>query len=77
MAAGSSPQLEQAAQATGMPLVYLAPRTSLDPDARVHIIDGRPVTAIAAHPTADDLLYLTTGHPELLASLADQASEWD
>ena len=34
-------------------------------------IDDRPVTAIAPHPHDDDLIYLTTEHPEALAFLPD------
>ena len=40
-------------------------------------IRGRRVTAIAPHPEADDLFYVTTGHPETLAFLPDPYVELD
>lgn len=75
MAASSSAPLEASAAATPMPGVYIVPLHALDPDAVVHFIDGRPVTAIAAHPTVDDLVYVTTATPELLTFLSEQVQE--
>lgn len=51
--------------------VYIIPRVYIDPDADIFFVNGRPVTAFAPHPAVDDLLYLTTGHPETLSFLPD------
>ncbi len=77
MAASSSAPLEAAAQQTGMPGVFLVPRTALDPDATVWLIQGRPVVAMAPHPSADDLVYVTTSHPAALDFLPDDTFEVD
>ena len=71
MAIGSSSPLDSAAQATVIRGVYLVPTSALNPDDRVYFIDGRPVTAIAPHPTLADMLYMTTEHPDLLSFLPD------
>ena len=51
--------------------IYLATAGALDLDARPLTIDGRPVNALAPHPSDHHLVYLTTGHPETLAFLPD------
>jgi len=58
-------------QGTGFADVYVVPMGVLDLDAGPLSVQGRRVTAVAPHPEADDLLYITTGHPETLAFLPD------
>lgn len=74
MALGSV-ALDDFAQPAGMAGVYLLPREEFDWDSGPPTIDERPVTAVAPHPDADDLLYLTTEHPETLAFLPDPVVE--
>ncbi len=57
------------------PGVYLLPRLELGKYAPPWFIDGRPVRAAASHPQRSDLVYLTTEHPDALASLAESYVE--
>lgn len=77
LAASSSAPLEAAAQSTALQGVFLVPRAALDPDATVWLIEGRPVVALAPHPSAEDLVYLTTLHPAALDFLPDDTFEVD
>lgn len=61
----------------GMPGVYLLPIELLRQYPPPWLIDDRPVRAWALHPERDDLLYLTTEHPESLAFLPDAYVEVD
>jgi len=70
MALGGS-NLDQLAQDTGLASVFVVPLGAVDLDAGPLSIRGRRVTAIAPHPEADDLFYVTTGHPETLSFLPD------
>jgi len=76
MALGA-PNLDQFAQDTGLAGVFVVPLGAVDLDAGPLSIRGRQVTAIAPHPEADDLFYVTTGHPETLAFLPDPYVELD
>lgn len=59
------------AQSGGSSDVFMIPLVYIDPDADLFFLNGRVVTAMAPHPTVDDLVYATTGHPELLSFLPD------
>jgi hypothetical protein len=58
-------------QETELAGVFLVPLGVLELDVGPLSVQGRRVTAVAPHPEADDLLYVTTGHPETLAFLPD------
>ena len=76
MALGA-PNLDQVAQETGLAGVFVVPLGAIDLDAGPLSLGGRSVTAIAPHPQADDLLYVTTDHPETLSFLPDPYLELD
>lgn len=59
----------------GFPGVYVVPRLVFDLDADIHFVNGLPISAFAPHPVVDDLLYVTTGHPESLSFLPDGYEE--
>lgn len=63
--------LDQVVKPTGMSGVYLTALRNIDLDALPAVIAGRPVTALAPHPHEEELIYLTTDHPETLAFLPD------
>jgi hypothetical protein len=61
----------------GMAGVYVVSPTDLArcaPDGR---INGRPIRAWAPHPEHDELIYVTTEHPETLAFLPEPYIEVD
>ena len=70
MTAGTQP-LDQRARPTGWHGVYVLALQDIDLDALPATIDGRPVTAFAPHPNDENLLYVTTEHPEALSFLPD------
>lgn len=47
------------------------------PASSVPTIDGRPITALAPDPDFDDLVYVTTHHPDALMFLPDPCLEVD
>nr|QDY92652.1 hypothetical protein fos2004AM_00021 [uncultured Planctomycetota bacterium] len=61
----------------GMQGVYLVPIELLEQHTLPWFINGRPVRAWAPHPEHEDLLYLTTEHPELLSFLPEPYVEAD
>jgi hypothetical protein len=63
--------LDAYVQPAGFHGVYAVPMQHFDLDALPATIGGRPITAIAPHPRNEDLLYVTTEHPETLAFLPD------
>jgi len=70
MASGSQ-ALDKFVKPAGLYGVYIVAMQYIDLENLPATIDDRPVTAIAPHPHDDDLIYLTTEHPEALAFLPD------
>ena len=64
-------QLDKYATPAGSDGVYVVAIEKIDLDALPAMIGDRPITALAPHPNHDDLVYLTTGHPETLAFLPE------
>ncbi|MGE0480470.1 MAG: hypothetical protein AB7Q17_08355 [Phycisphaerae bacterium] len=75
--AGGWQSLDRFVQPAGVGGLYMVERRHLDPLALGWYVDGRRVTAAAAHPVSDELLYLTTSHPAALAHLPDDYWELD
>jgi hypothetical protein len=63
--------LEASAVPAGLDGVYVVPIQNFDLDALPATINGRPITALALHPNDENLVYVTTEHPETLAFLPD------
>mgnify|MGYP001343352901 FL=1 len=64
-------------QPTGMLGVYVVATVDFARYAADGRINQRPIRAWAPHPDHDDLVYLTTEHPETLAFLPDPYVEVD
>lgn len=81
MADPNDKELSALAEPAGLAHVYLVPREALAREPRPRRIDGLPVSAIAAHPTRDDVVYVTTGPPSLLQftgeALLEEADWYD
>jgi hypothetical protein len=63
--------LDTYAQPSGFHGVYAVAMRHFDLDALPATIEDRPITAVAPHPRNEDMLYVTTEHPEVLAFLPD------
>lgn len=70
MAAGAG-ELDDVARSSGIEGVFVVALADVDLEARPLTIANEIVTAYAPHPTADDLVYLTNRHPEMLSHLPD------
>ncbi len=70
MAAGTQ-ALDSVVQPEGIEGVYVVATLDVDLEALPLSIGGRKVTAVGPHAVVDDLLYLTTEHPETLSFLPD------
>ena len=70
MATGAG-ELDDVAQTSGIEGVFVVALADVDFETRPWKIGNEVVTAYAPHPTADDLLYLTNRHPEMLSHLPD------
>ncbi|MBL8879823.1 MAG: hypothetical protein JNG88_11950 [Phycisphaerales bacterium] len=71
----ASQTFDSFAQSGGFGGVYVVPLAYIDPTADIYFVEGRVVTAIAPHPTVDELVYVTTGHPATLSFLPDEYFE--
>ncbi len=65
------------AEETKIPGVYLAASNALADAPAGALIDGKPIRAYAPHPEFDQLIYVTTEHPDTLAFLPDAVLDWD
>ena len=63
--------LDDSAEETGTPGVFLVALGAVDFDEGPLMINGDRVVALAPHPDLEDLLYLTTTHRDALAFLPD------
>ena len=70
MAAAAS-ELDDVARSSGIEGVFVVALADVDFEIRPLKIGHEIVTAYAPHPTADDLVYLTNRHPEMLSHLPD------
>jgi hypothetical protein len=61
----------------GMIGLYVVPTADFVRYAAAGRIDERPIRAWAWHPEHDDLIYVTTEHPETLAFLPEPYIEVD
>lgn len=75
-----SEPLEALAQPSGLPDVFMIQLASQDDIDDLFddlppppLLFGRPITAAAAHPDFEDVIYVTTGPPEALLFLPDAA----
>lgn len=71
----ASQAFDSFAQSGGSSGVFVVPLVYIDPTADLYFVEGRAVTAIAPHPTVDELVYVTTGHPAMLGFLPDDYFE--
>ncbi len=61
----------------GMAGLYLVSTSELARQGLPGRVDNRPIRAWAPHPEDDELVYVTTEHPETLAFLPDPYIELD
>lgn len=57
--------------------IYLVSLEDLNGHALPWLLDGRPASAWAPHPTRDDVVYVTADAPDQLLGLSDEVHELD